>query len=113
MVEDASEREETIVGKGENAGLLFPQCFQRAFSLTSLGPEIMWSSVNLPRCVRKYNSLKPGKDTWAIFWQHIREQRHPPPPPPPPHTHTNFLPTAYMSFTYTCTCLCAINHNKL
>ena len=37
---------ETIVGKEENAGyqhfLLFPQCFQKAFSLGSLKVGIVW-----------------------------------------------------------------------
>ena len=38
--------DENIVGKGENAGyqhfLLFPQCFQKAFSLESLKTRVVW-----------------------------------------------------------------------
>ena len=40
------EREENIVGKGENAGyqhfLLFPQCFQKVSILGSLKVGIVW-----------------------------------------------------------------------
>ena len=40
------DRAENIVGKGENAGhqhfLLFPQCFQKAFSSGVLKVGIMW-----------------------------------------------------------------------
>ena len=40
------DRTKNIVGKGENAGyqhfLLFPQCFQKAFSSGVLKVEIMW-----------------------------------------------------------------------
>ena len=40
------DREENIVGKGENAGyqhfLLFPQCFQKASYLGLLKVVIMW-----------------------------------------------------------------------
>ena len=44
-----SDRKENIVGKGENADyqhfLLFPQCFQKAFSSGSGNPGIVWERV--------------------------------------------------------------------
>ena len=44
------DRVENIVRKGENAGyqhfLLFSQCFQKAFSTSSLKAGIVWQNVN-------------------------------------------------------------------
>ena len=46
----ASDRQENIVGKGENAGyqhfLLFPQCFQKPSFVWSWKPGIVWEMVN-------------------------------------------------------------------
>ena len=43
------DRIENIVGKGENGGfLLFPQCFQKAFSSDSLKPGITWYKLVNP-----------------------------------------------------------------
>ena len=46
MMASPLDRVENTVGKGENAGyqhfLLFPQCFQKPFSLGSLKVGIVW-----------------------------------------------------------------------
>ena len=50
MIIHVLDRLKNIVTKGENAGyqhfLLFPQCFQKPFSLRSLKVVIVWEKVN-------------------------------------------------------------------
>ena len=64
-----------VLGKGENAGiqhfLLFPQCFQKAFTSRSLKVGIMWRRIELNiicMCVSK-ESL-PEHSVHFIRWEH-------------------------------------------
>ena len=64
-------REESIVGKGENAGyqhfLLFPQCFQKVSFSESLKVWIVWQRVNgIPNkpLYLRICSTSPWKTLW-------------------------------------------------
>ena len=61
MIISAFDREENIVGKGENAGfqhfLLFPQCFQKASFLYTSKSVIVWEWVNWLQFLSKTNFL--------------------------------------------------------